>query len=275
MEIPGVQPFRRYNAFFFCCSFPESIISLQNLKDSRYKAILTSPEMCLKHKPFRNILTSTSFQDICAVIVNEAHCIAQWGGDFRTAYSEIRKLHAFFPPHIPILATLATLTLSALQEVHSQLSINIDDCFFLNHGNDHPNIAYSVLPINSAINYDFLLPLLTSKQQPSTPNNIIKSLIFVNKVLPAQLTARAIQAWLPKHLHKYVNYMHAHCTPKARQHAIRQFRQGKTRVLIMVILEGGCAVSRMSHTVSRKYHFINDHSPSASLTVKMNSARSL
>ena len=171
--------------------------------------------MCLKHEPFHNILTSMSFQDICTVIIDEAHCIAQWGGGFHTAYSEIGKLCAFFPPHIPILVTLATLTPSALQEVHSQLYIDIDDCFFLNHGNNCPNIAYSVLPINSATNYDFLLPFFTSKQQSSTPDDIIKSLIFINKVLLAQLTAQ-----LPKHLHKYVDYIHAHHTPKARQCAM-------------------------------------------------------
>ena len=39
-----------------------------------------------------------SFQDICTVIIDEAHCIAQWGGNFHTAYSKIRKLCAFFPP---------------------------------------------------------------------------------------------------------------------------------------------------------------------------------
>jgi superfamily II DNA helicase RecQ len=188
--------------------------------------------MCLKHEPFRNVLTGTSFQDICAVIVDEAHCIAQWGGDFRTAYGEIGKLRAFFPPHIPILATSATLTASALQEVRSQLSIDADDCFFLNLGNDRPNIAYSVHPMNSATDYESLFPLLTNKQQPSTPDDIIKSLVFVNKVLPAQLTARAIRGRLPKHLRKYVDYMHAHRTPKARRRAMRRFRQGKTRILI-------------------------------------------
>jgi bloom syndrome protein len=85
--------------------------------------------MCLKHDGFREILTGSSFKDICAVIIDEAHCMSQWGGNFRPAYSELSKLHSFF--HIPILATSATLNLAALQEVRSQLAINTDKCFFL------------------------------------------------------------------------------------------------------------------------------------------------
>jgi superfamily II DNA helicase RecQ len=188
--------------------------------------------MCLKHEPFRNVLTSTSFQDISAVIVDEAHCISQWGGDFRTAYGEIGKLRAFFPPHIPILATSATLTPSSLAEVRSQLGIDAQDSFYLNLGNDRPNIAYSTHPINSPTDYISLLPLLTTEKNPTTTDDIIKSLVFVNKVLLAQSTVRAIRALFPKHLRKYVDYMHAHRTPKARRRAMRHFRQGKTKVLV-------------------------------------------
>jgi len=215
---PALQQVR----YFLCLLLAYAQINYfaQNLKDGHYRAILTLPEMCLKHDPFRNVLTSMSFQDICMVIVDEAHCIAQWGGDFRTAYGKIGKLRAFFPPHISILAMSVTLTASALLEVHSQLSIDADDCFFLNLGNDCPNIAYSVHPMNSATDYESLLPLLTNKPEPSTPDDLIKSLVFVNKVLPAQLTARVIRAWLPKHLRKYVDYMHAHRTPKARRRAM-------------------------------------------------------
>jgi superfamily II DNA helicase RecQ len=55
-----------------------------------------------------------------------------WGSEFRTAYSELAKLHAFFLPHIPILATSATLTPPVLQGVCASLMIDLDDNFFLN-----------------------------------------------------------------------------------------------------------------------------------------------
>ena len=48
--------------------------------------------MCIKHAEFRRTLTDSEFQNVGALIVDEAHCIVQWGGEFRTAYSEIGKL---------------------------------------------------------------------------------------------------------------------------------------------------------------------------------------
>ncbi|KAF8876505.1 P-loop containing nucleoside triphosphate hydrolase protein [Gymnopilus junonius] len=165
----------------------------KDLKEGRHRGILTSPEMYLKHDPFREVLTGSNFRDISSLIVDEAHCISQWGGDFRTAYSEIGKLRAFFPSHIPVLATSATLTPMALQEVRSQLGIDPDNSFFLNLGNDRPNIAYSALYMESATDYEALRPHLTSSETPTQPEDLVKSIVFVNSVNQAQQTARALR----------------------------------------------------------------------------------
>ena len=40
---------------------------------------------------------------VLVVIVDEAHCISQWGGDFQPAYAELEKLRAFIPTNTPLL----------------------------------------------------------------------------------------------------------------------------------------------------------------------------
>src|ERR1700691_998039 len=79
----------------------------QDLLDDIFQGILTSPEMCLKHDTFCKILTDENFSNnICTIIVDEAHCISQWGGDFRKLYALLQKLQVFFPPNIPFLSAL-------------------------------------------------------------------------------------------------------------------------------------------------------------------------
>ena len=73
-----------------------------------FQGILTSLEMCLLHPEYRKMLTDEKFQDnIYSVIIDEAHCISKWGGDFRKVYALLEKLHALLPPNIPFLVTSA------------------------------------------------------------------------------------------------------------------------------------------------------------------------
>ena len=188
MEIPRVQPFRRYDAFFSVVPFLNQLFPYRISKTAVTKPFLHHLRCASSMSHSTTYSQAQAFKISVQSLLTKPTALPS--GMATSTYSKIGKLCAFFPPHIPILATLATLTPSALQEVHSQLSIDINDCFFLNCGNDHPNIAYSVLPINSAINYNFLLPFLTSKQQSSTPDNTIKSLVFINKVLLAQFGLR-------------------------------------------------------------------------------------
>lgn len=197
--------------------------------------------MCLKHAEFRQVLSSSSFQGICAVIIDEAHCISQWGGDFRTAYSELAKLRAFFPPHIPVIATSATIPPAALREISTSLGISTNDCFFLNLGNDRPNIDFSVRNIKAADDIAALRPLLTRLPTPSTRQDVIKSIIFVNAVATSQLVTRTVRQWFPPHLRTCIQYLHAHRSPQAKRKTMQRFRDGK--ILILIATEAAGMVS--------------------------------
>ncbi|KDQ49212.1 hypothetical protein JAAARDRAFT_114965, partial [Jaapia argillacea MUCL 33604] len=133
----------------------------QKILQQKYQAILASPEMCLKHSAFREILNSKDFyDDIIGFVVDESHCISQWGGDFRPEYGELASLCAFVPAGKPILATSATLTPQALEEVQKSLLIDKDLSFHLNLGNDQSNVAYGVMYINGKSDYTALDSIL-------------------------------------------------------------------------------------------------------------------
>ena len=92
--------------------------------------------MCLKHPEFRKWLMSEDVMNSMLVtIVDEAHCISQWGTDFRLSYSLLGKLRSFLRPNTPVLLTSATLTPSVLLECCATMNVNLKDAFFLNLGN--------------------------------------------------------------------------------------------------------------------------------------------
>lgn len=212
--------------------------------------------MCLKHVDFRKTLTDSSFNNLAAVIVDEAHCIGQWGGDFRTAYSELEKLRAFFPPDTPIVGTTATVTPQGLREIRSTLGIDAASCFHINLGNDRPNISYEVHRISSPKDVQALRPFLTrTKEDPTSPDDIIKGIVFVNTKLASQTTARTIRNWFPKHLRKYVDYMHALRSPRSKRRAMRRFRKGKTKILVAT--EAAGMVRDFTITISQLLTFLS------------------
>lgn len=177
------------------------------------------------------MLTDEKFhRNICAVIVDEAHCISQWGGDFRKVYALLEKLRAFFPSHIPFLATSATLQPLALREVRSKLAIDADTSFYMNLGNDRPNVALSVQQINGSDDFEALRPLLANNV--TTYDDMNKTIVFTNTVNATQTTCKKVRQFYPKPLRKYVDYLHAHRTPAAKKRVMRRFRQGKIMVLI-------------------------------------------
>lgn len=200
--------------------------------------------MCLKHDAFKKILTDKNFvKTIAAVIIDEAHCISQWGGDFHTLYSKLDKVWAILPSRILILATSATMANPTLHDVHLKLSIDADSSFHLNLGNDCPNIVMFAQEIRGSDDYEALQPYLADNVKTVEDIKKKKTIVFTNTVNGTQMTCKKVQQMFPKPLHHYVDYLHSHCTSRAKARVIRRFRNGK--VMILIATEAAGMVSAM------------------------------
>ncbi len=82
---------------------------------------------------------------IALFAIDEAHCVSQWGHDFRPEYRALTILHTRFP-HIPRIAVTATADSPTRRDIMAQL--NLDRLFVA--GFDRPNIRYDVQVKNSA-----------------------------------------------------------------------------------------------------------------------------
>ncbi|ANC30522.1 ATP-dependent DNA helicase RecQ [Isoptericola dokdonensis DS-3] len=84
--------------------------------------LLCSPER-LNNPAFRDEVLPRLAADAGLVVVDEAHCISDWGHDFRPDYRRIRTLLADLPPGIPVLATTATANERVTRDVAEQLAV--------------------------------------------------------------------------------------------------------------------------------------------------------
>ncbi|TYK46247.1 RecQ family ATP-dependent DNA helicase [Actinomadura decatromicini] len=83
--------------------------------------LLVSPER-LNNPEFRDFVLPKLAAGAGLVVVDEAHCISDWGHDFRPDYRRLRTLLAELPPGIPVLATTATANARVTQDVAEQLA---------------------------------------------------------------------------------------------------------------------------------------------------------
>ncbi|MFC4052276.1 RecQ family ATP-dependent DNA helicase [Actinomadura syzygii] len=83
--------------------------------------LLVSPER-LNNPEFRDLVLPKLAAGAGLVVVDEAHCISDWGHDFRPDYRRLRTLLAELPPGIPVLATTATANARVTQDVAEQLA---------------------------------------------------------------------------------------------------------------------------------------------------------
>jgi superfamily II DNA helicase RecQ len=85
------------------------------------------------------------------MVVDEAHCIKQWGAEFRKHYALLETLRSFVPPRVPVPATSATMPPKTLENVWATLGMNAENSFDLNLGNDRHNIIPLVWPMEGGI----------------------------------------------------------------------------------------------------------------------------
>lgn len=118
--------------------FETYIDTLEDVRKGKIKLLYISPER-LDNEFFRDFLRDIS---LSFVAVDEAHCISQWGHDFRPSYKLIADLYNIIGPHVQIAAFTATATREVRDDIINNLSLK--DPFVKVTGFDRPNLKFIV-----------------------------------------------------------------------------------------------------------------------------------
>lgn len=119
--------------------FGESIERLRDLYRGKIKILYLAPEK-LEPSYFTDCLRQVP---LSMVVVDEAHCVSQWGHDFRPSYGKIRTFVDLLP-HKPVVAAFtATATLLVEKDIKENLGLVHADIY--RTGLDRPNLSFRVL----------------------------------------------------------------------------------------------------------------------------------
>ncbi|AYJ52050.1 ATP-dependent DNA helicase RecQ [Rhodococcus sp. P1Y] len=111
--------------------------------------LLVSPER-LNNPDFRDQVLPSLAGDAGLVVVDEAHCVSDWGHDFRPDYRRIRTLIAELREGIPVLATTATANDRVVSDVAAQLGVGGGDTLVLRGGLERESLHLSVVKIENS-----------------------------------------------------------------------------------------------------------------------------
>ena len=113
--------------------------TVELLMQGKVKLLYISPEKLLSEI---DRWSSNITERICLFAVDEAHCISQWGHDFRPEYTQLGTLKQRFP-HIPVMALTATADRITRDDIAQQLHIPEAKLFISSF--DRPNISLNVV----------------------------------------------------------------------------------------------------------------------------------
>ncbi len=116
----------------------EILTTLDNAVYGDFKFLYVSPErLCTKL-----FLQKVQHMNVCMLVVDESHCISQWGYDFRPSYLKISEVREHITEGAPVLALTATATKEVVDDIQNQLNFRKKNVFSKSF--ERKNVAYIV-----------------------------------------------------------------------------------------------------------------------------------
>jgi superfamily II DNA helicase RecQ len=216
--------------------------------------VYMSPEMALAPS-FQKVWKDSRFRTrLTAIVVDEAHCIAEWGGeDFRPAYCLLEMLRNYLGHEVPVVTCTATCSTQTFDLIWSTLAYGYRPFWGLDVGSDRPNLLYITRilenPKNPLLDILNLLPNDLTTRSPL--DAISKCIFYFDSEDACRKAVQFIRKCLPEHLHKCVQAFSLNMSELAKQQCWELFSNGKFCIICATDAAGmGCNVSDVKYIVT-------------------------
>mgnify|MGYP001488456449 CR=1 FL=1 len=190
---------------------------LEKIKNNNLKLLYIAPERLAAYG-FKDFLQSIK---ISLIAIDEAHCISEWGHDFRTEYRNLKYLKKNFPD-TPIIALTATATSKVKQDILNQLNLNNPKTFIT--GFNRENLNLKILKKENS--FDKILNLLDNYKNES-------AIIYCFSRKDTESMAKKLKQFG----HKALPY-HGGLTTKIREKNQDYFIKDKVDIIVATIAFG-------------------------------------
>ncbi len=191
----------------------EEAEALHDIRRARSEIVFTTPERMANP----DFLADLRCTPIDLFVIDEAHCISQWGHDFRPDYLKLREAIAALG-HPPVLALTATATPDVIDDIARQLGLAT--MRIINTGIYRPNLDYRVLHVAS--DEEKRQQLLELLRQNRGSGIVYTASVKAAEELHQTLTDAG----------EDVGLYHGRLAAKARSDSQQRFMQGECRVMI-------------------------------------------
>ena len=200
-------------AIYTGMSYDKQRVALDNCLYGPYHFLYCSPER-LESEEFRKRLANLP---IGLIAVDEAHCISQWGYDFRPSYLNIAAIRTLLPD-VPILALTATATPDTIDDIQAKLGFKEQNV--LRKSFHRENLIYVVRR--------------TEQKEEQVAHILSKvpgsAIVYVRNRKRAQELAEYLNDQMVND--KMVNFYHAGLTTQERNERQQAWTEGTTRVMV-------------------------------------------
>ncbi|TDH71451.1 hypothetical protein CCR75_003494 [Bremia lactucae] len=198
---------------------------------SRIKMLYVTPEKIASSNMLNNLFESLDKRGLLArFVIDEAHCISQWGHDFRKDYMNLGMLRTKFPS-VPIMALTATANTQTEADIVKNLKLR--NPFITRSSFNRPNLTYDVRKktskfmteiaefVRKHIDDSGIIYCLSKKDCEQTAEKLIKALGFEH-------TRKANQ----------ISFYHAGLEPEDRAYRHHEWSKGKIKLICATVAFG-------------------------------------